>query len=763
MCIREEMSDVNTRVLFSLVVAFIASVPCRAVSVGVELWAQGEPASKVEAILHATPIVGDAAEREAGRRSIPIEVPGKGKLSLPEGKTWKVDLETEEYWSEPAVVTTAGDEGPSIRIELHPTGSVASGLRFAKSEDPPPPEIVVHFNSRERRTSDTEGFRGSTRCPIVDSRWQCRVPIGILDFRLQIPGFVSHFFFDREVSPSKPLSFGNLSFVRGASLGGFVHAEDDSPVNEECCALLLRPRAGDRNDPGGETKRMAVTATVNEFAFFLFDGVAPGAYVLEATHEKLTKITVDSIVIHPETELFLRDTLVFRRPVEATFSITPPVDVTGKRWALELMATQPTFSRAGSGKADASGNWRKSGLQPGKYLLTIFDSSGARVGFEELEMAQEEASFTIELDTVWAEGEVRLGDEKLAASLFFGGVSGVVSVRMDSDDEGLFSGYLPRDGEWDVDIKVKDPKIFRRLRHVEVKEGQDGVAYVDVELPDTLLEVEVDDDRGNPVHGAMVLVMRFPATEKPSFDRTDEDGVFSVRGLDYSEFRIQAVAMSPQGLLRSDPIAATLSEASPSTSVELVVRRTKKLRGKVVASVGTAVPGARIELEQVMTGDLLNMLIQGAQTDHDGSFELEVPPDLQKVSATVLAPGFVLSLIEISADPSQENVIPLSQDGGGTLVVELAEPSGRIFGDQPSVSLVFDGRHTFNAGTLSQWANMNGQSSSKPLTLQVPFMPAGTYSACWPTHADEGGGTECDDGFLSSNGLLELSRPEESQ
>lgn len=747
-------------VLLALFGALLAAAQCIAVTVGVELWTRDERAPEVEATLYATPIVAAVGNDDSGKLSHPLRAPFAGEISLPEGKTWKIEIEVEaaEYWSQPTVVTTAGTEDPSIRIELHPTGLVAGALKFPSSKEQPPSEVLVHFSSRERRTGEAEGFRGTSKCPVKDRQWRCHVPRGFLDVRLQIPGFVSHFFFDQEVTVSKPLNFGELTFVRGSSLGGFVRTEDDSPITEECCSLSLSPQASGPGEASRQLKGMALKAPVNQFGFFLFDGVAPGAYIFEATHKKLTKITVDPIVIHPETETFLRDTLIFRRPVDATISITPPVDAAGKSWQLELMATKPTFSPAGSGKTDASGNWRRSGLQPGKYLLMVSDSSGTGVAFEELEMTREAARFDFALRTVWVEGRVAVEGEGLAASLFFGGVSGPVSVRMDSDEEGEFAGYLPKDGEWEVDVRAKDRSIFRRLRNVEVKEDQTGNAHVEINLPDTLLEVEVVDENGRPVGGAMVLVLRYPPTEKPSFDRTDAEGMFSVRGLDYSEFRIQAQSMSPYGLLLSEPITISLSENAPSTSVQLTIRRTEKLRGRVLASVGTAVPGARIEIEGPVTGGLLNMLVQGAQTGHDGSFAIDVPPDIQKVAAIVLAPGFVLTTVDLPTDSSREHLIQLSQDGGGTLAVELAEPTGLVFGNQPSVDLTYDGRVAFDAGILSNWAGMNGLASPEPLMLQVPLMPAGSYSACWTTHSENGSEKECSQGFLSPNGILELSR-----
>lgn len=230
----------------------LAPFPCRAVTLQLELWTREEPATKAEAILHATPIVV-TADREVGKLRTPVEAPGTAKITLPEGKSWRIEVETPEYWSQPTVVTTAPGSDPLARIELYPTGSVSGRIDLLGAKEEPPPEVYVHFSSR--RTGDATGFRGSTKCPVESGGWACRVPIGALDLRLQIPGFISHFLWSQSVEASKALDLGELSFVRGASLGGFVRTEDESPVTEKCCTVSLRPQDGGTVASGSRVSR----------------------------------------------------------------------------------------------------------------------------------------------------------------------------------------------------------------------------------------------------------------------------------------------------------------------------------------------------------------------------------------------------------------------------------------------------------------------------------------------------------------------------
>lgn len=56
-------------------------------------------------------------------------------------------------------------------------------------------------------------------------------------------------------------------------------------------------------------------------------------------------------------------------------------------------------------------------------------------------------------------GRVTLGDDPLAATLWFGGRSGVRRIRFDSDEKGRFDGWLPEEGTWPVDL-VSEEGVF---------------------------------------------------------------------------------------------------------------------------------------------------------------------------------------------------------------------------------------------------------------------------------------------------------------
>lgn len=284
-----------------------------------------------------------------------------------------------------------------------------------------------------------------------------------------------------------------------------------------------------------------------------------------------------------------------------------------------------------------------------------------------------------------------------------------------------------------------------------------GVARVDIDLPDTVLEVEVVDESGEPVTRASIALMPYPVVEPPAQGWTDEDGIYSVRGLNYSEYRLEAHHGGPAGRLRSDPAAVSISKKAPSASVRLILRKTLVLRGRVVSDVGSGVPGAQINVSLPAVGGLRGMLIPQVQTSHDGSFEVEVPQGADRLEAEILAPGFVLATVDLAADLNRERIIRLTQTGGGTLVVSLGEPSKHLFGKVPFVDVEHDGRRHYDTATLRTWARMNGEPTGLgSKLLRVPLMPAGRYRSCWVPTSEEARKEVCEQGFLSPQGTLEL-------
>ena len=380
-------------------------------------------------------------------------------------------------------------------------------------------------------------------------------------------------------------------------------------------------------------------------------------------------------------------------------------------------------------------------------------SDRSKAASEEIVIDTRNLDFTIEISSIWIEGRVTLGGEPLAALLYFGGTHGTLSVSLASDEEGRFTGTLPRDGVWAVDIKAREPKIFRRLRSVEVR-PQGSTARVDIDLPDTLLEAEVVDEEGQPVPEAtvfVVLVAKAEDSETPAPGRTDEDGIYQVHGVSYGEFRLEAHHRGATERLVSEPVIATLSENSPSTTVRLILRRQTVLRGRVISTTGAGVQGAAVHAVTPETSR--SLLVPRAQTDRQGSFELYFSNDVESATLYAMTPGFVLAVQEVEVRPESQPSIMVQQTGGGALFLEFSKHLEAETGS-PRFEIFHDGRPWMYA-FLVQWALTNGADLRNGPDLAIPAMPAGHYRVCFKKRG-KNIQEVCDAGLLTVGGRLEL-------
>jgi hypothetical protein len=177
----------------------------------------------------------------------------------------------------------------------------------------------------------------------------------------------------------------------------------------------------------------------------------------------------------------------------------------------------------------------------------------------------EDGERKIEIDLVMVSGRVRLGDEPLAATLWFGGRHGVPQVTFESGEDGTFQGILPRDGQWLLEIEALEPRIQSHAK-VEVRPDRHGRAEVEIAVPDTLLFGKVVDDQGKPANHADLLV----GDEIDSLHLTaGDDGAFEFRALPPGIVLLSARRASPEGLASSDRVLVPLAEDTPTGPIEL--------------------------------------------------------------------------------------------------------------------------------------------------------------------------------------------------
>jgi hypothetical protein len=721
-----------------------------------------EPVTQQRALLRATPVFGgDLAAPTSSPVEITIEAPGEARIPLDQELAWRIDLETDGYWCAPGILAP---HQPSAMFKLVPTGIVESRLQIP--ENGTVEALRVRFQSAVASAKATEPpMSGEISCPVEHGTWSCSIPVGDLDIRIRAEGYISHYFWNVTVSKERSSDLGFLHLKRGSSVSGWVAAEDGLPLSPDSRVELV-PMIATGSDPSLKTRvQLHLLAKSVEKGFFHFEGVAPGSFIVSVEQRGYLSERVSPVVVTEDAETEIADTILLYRPLDLEVNILPEQDLSENTWKLLLLAMD-SMETSASGSANEAGLWVARGLRPGNYLLFLSDSQGTRMAVEHVPLDDRRTSYSIELPIVWVEGEVTLGAEPLPASLVFGGVSSSVSIKMDCDLEGRFIGWVPRPGLWNIDVMSDDPEIFRRLTNVEVEPRQGSeVAWLDISLPDTILEGSVLDEGGNPVPQANVLILRLPAAEPPSYTSADDQGEFSVHGYPPGEYRLEARAQGEHGPLSSEPTAVVLAADAPTASVRLIMREMTEVRGRVVSSTSSGVPGASIRLSSIRGEGLPGIISPSTQSDMEGRFVLEVPREIRHADLTVLAPGWVLSRSPVTIEAHGELVVPLSQDGG-TLIVNLNDTADFTDLDQPRIFVIHNSGVRFDLGTLASWATMNGVVAEDKRII-VPNMPLGAYSVCWPRrNQDTRSSTSmprCMDGFLLPSGELEIQHPRGDQ
>ncbi|MEM7518957.1 MAG: carboxypeptidase-like regulatory domain-containing protein, partial [Planctomycetota bacterium] len=312
-----------------------------------------------------------------------------------------------------------------------------------------------------------------------------------------------------------------------------------------------------------------------------------------------------------------------------------------------------------------------------------------------------------------------IGEEPLALNLYFGGRQGLNSIELVSDEDGVFSGVLPREGRWEVDLVASSPEIHRRLRGIDVEKGPDGVAEVEIELPDTLISGVVVDEEGRPLEAARVIASARElsregdpvAPERPATVQTAEDGSFAFRGFEAGTYDLQALAGRNR---QSDPLTGSLGEQTPWTGVRLVASEARAWRGRVLsAATGQPVAGALV-VPRPHRPDSAIISTQ-TSTRNDGTFDLRLPSSIDGTNLAIMGRGFELSFVqlgpqaqeegvEIILHPSRETTVTIPLETHLTMA-DLVESGGAfpILRDASGLS--------YDITLLRQWARLQGEGT----------------------------------------------------
>ena len=715
----------------ALCVLFSGGAPAVAVTeVGVRLEMQeGVAGALADGLsLRATPV-----SAAAGSRLEPIVIavaaPERTRLPLPPGAIWRVEAVGDGIWST-AVLVSSDRPQPEAVLGVFPAGSLRMTPRPPR-DTKLPSEVAVRL---EAAPGGPPLALSTVVCPLTDAVLECALPGIDLDLVAKLPGFAGVHLFDLPVRAGRLLDLGERELVAGASIVARITRADGGPPPEKTKVRLEIDAAAQASS--GELRAAAErlpTLSPSRRGHVQFTAVDPGSYRLVGTAPDGSQAVAGGLALPAGVELEVRSPLVLLPPQDLEIAVFPPLGVDGTPWFVEFGRQESdggvrNFDRRPVGP---DGRVLLSRLAPGTYLLWVLDAAGARMARSAAEVPGP-GRLEVAVDLVEVEGEVTLGGEPLAAELWFGGRRGSVQVRMESGEEGSFSGWLPRPGLWSVDVSAPAEQVERRIGGIEVARGAEGgPARVEIRLPDSRLSGRVVDPARRPVPGALVSV-QVPSEGTAFFLRSGEKGEFLSRGL--GEGRIVVAAegyVAGKGVAEASPIEVTVGEErTDPEEVELVLGANRMLRGRVIGIQGEPVAGAMIQVAALSGSLPAAGGIRRTASGLDGGFSVDLPAIADRAFLYYGAGGG-RSLRAVAVDPRSETPLTLVSDPAGGEIVLRTESAIDLGGPTARIPVFFQDGILVPVGVYSSWAQ--GQvrfSETNRNELRIPRLAPGTYAIC---------------------------------
>jgi hypothetical protein len=534
------------------------------------------------------------------------------------------------------------------------------------------------------------------------------------------------------------VDLGVLDFRPGARLKGSVVRPSGEGVQAEVRIRKIEPSGwqGDPSDPVQAPGVWAVSTSAE--GLFGLESLPLGSFVLEASSGALDMASTRIRLVEEGEEQL--EPLVLRARTVPTLALDPPVDPSGEAWAIRLGIDEGNRVRSVStGRTDPSGSWTGPVIEAGSYSLQITDSRDQTWYREPIELFAGEDFQVIEIPHVPVIGHLRFGDEPMAGELVFGTGQGAVRIRM-RQEEGAssFSGILPREGLWPIEIRLldQDPDFYQAAEPVEVKRHSGQLrARVEIRLPPTRITGRVTAG-GEPVADASVLLVRPDARRRDGLRRTDEDGRFQFFGLGEGSVTLQAFEDRGRssGLLELEIV----EDQPRELQIELVERL--ELQGQVVDIQGQPIPGAEIRAWPKDSSGMEIDQVRRATSGMAGEVLLDIPETAAVVDLLVWSPGHALGLnrVAVADGPVLLHLLPVSASGRIRVDYDLEKAGGLRL------------RHLDDWGEWRigrAFLESRSISVSEEGTLLLSGLPPGGYSLC---------DTDCVSGQLVSAAELSL-------
>lgn len=687
-------------------------------------------------------------------------------IELDRGSAWTLFLSSSELWARPIEVSIgeAAVRAPVWpRATLEGTLEVPTGesvpsridLRWTRASDGPPAAVG----------SGDAGVQPPCRLKEVvepcavdpEGRFRCGLPEGSWNVVIKAPGWAARRLWRAELGSGERLDIGSLALRHGATLVGQVTTVD-GPAEPEITRVWAVPVAAvdHRLTPRMLQEGSLGTRTgIDDHGFFVFEDLRPGEYVVVVHQPGYALNDRFRVRLEENRETALREPVVLTPPTRLEIAVDPPTDPRSRPWEIRLRLQDPVPGSGGlvARGVTADGEWAEASLEPGTYQVDVYDSTGSRVRREgPFEVGSQERVYVpIEIESIAVNGEVSLGDERVpAAKLWFGGRTGLRSIQVETDEDGMYETHLPEGGDWRVEVEAQEPPISYTG---EVKVPESG-GELDLRLPDTRISGFVLDESGGapsplPTVGAYPVDRGSGSTPITVY----EDGSFEARGVEPGVYRIQAT--SAHGTSRM--VEISVQEEMEGPQLRLVLRQLDTVGGLLLSRHGGVAGATVIMIPFDVAGRLIQASVSPLTTGPDGAFRGEIPAGTEELLVTALPPGFGLTVARTGRDP-------------GEIRVAMPEVSVRLEGalaeDFNRSAVLLDGE-VIPVGLLANWARMNGISISGDDTdLVVPNLPAGAYRYCRLTPQElqlVAAGLAvpkvCSQGVVNPGGDLELPRP----
>ena len=693
-------------------------------------------------------------------------------VEIPPSTTWSVQLDDERYWLPPTQIWVSKEGEAPRELEVFRAATFSGSLGIPKESEAPKSLRFVFGRQAKDLVLKRNLERITVECSVdEDLRFACQGPAGVWDLRLSLTFHVPRYLWSFSASGEGESRLGQLLFRRGSSLAGWVTvpAEFDSKMTE-VEIRVARASSGEppRNQEEATWKERAslqdFRTRPNEKGFFQVVGLPEGIFELEAGMEPLGMVQRSPIPVEEDAESALFDPIELLPPAEVDVFFTPPMAPDGMPWELTLIdrAARKTVHQS---TVDLGGSALLDGIDPGRYTLVASSGEGrfrTRWHTEIIEITSDLREHWIEVDVVAIEGEVLWGDEAVAAQVWFGGQDGAQSISLFSTVDDGFSGFLNREGEWEVDVSIDGSQV-RGVEPVHVSAPGDGQpARVEVVLPRNEIYGQVYLANGRAADPSVtVLVLSLEHGRKISEVRCDEDGTFSIEGI-----RPGAVWLTARSGGDSSPPEEFVVEADERVGpVELrfdgqVVRKMR------LVSEGGPVSRAHITYQPAGRGPRNT---RSVTSDPNGDFEVRVPREATGVDLMVLSSSRSSTILRA----------PLPRDEEGSAQIEIPRHGGQLELDSGGrasrqVSLFANGVAAPQLLTLIRtYRKLTGVAVNfSRERLILPRMTAGFYVLCdrqFPDSLDmgllESGGVPsgCEGGYLPQYGILQLSLPEHQE